>query len=203
MKTFYVAIILIAFTGILFVGCAESPVSPVNQTVSLDKKGPVVHSAQGSGLLFAWGKNCGARYSAHEYADGTFDGEYEINSANATGDPTFKINGEVISFKVYENAGEYGGKMAVFYGQEKTEVFAGFYDLFFAIDNGKPGQTTAPDQVNWILMEVPSEDFQIPAAWGTTWTGMTITEIYATSTPDDFILNLGIIDCDQGNVTVK
>lgn len=202
MKTFYAAII-ITFMGILFIGCTESPVSPVNNTVSLDKKGPVVHSVQGSGLLFAYGKNCGARYSAHEYADGTFDGEFEINSANASGDPTFKINGEVISFKVFENAGEYGGKMAVVYGQEKTEVFAGFYDLFFAIDNGKPGQTTAPDQVNWILMEVPSEDFQIPEAWGTTWTGMTITEIYAISTPDDFILNLGIIDCDQGNVTVK
>ena len=33
----------------------------------------------------------------------------------------FKLNGNVISFKVYENAGDYGGKMAVFLGQEKTE----------------------------------------------------------------------------------
>lgn len=203
MKKFFVPIILIAVTGILFIGCTESPVSPVNQPVSLDKKGPVVHSAQGSGLLFVGEKSCGARYTAHEYADGSFDGTYEINSANAAGDPTFKINGDVISFKVYENAGQYGGKMAVFYGQEKTEIFAGFYDLFFAIDNGIPGQTTNPDQVNWILMEVPSLDFTIPAEWGTDWTGMTITQIYETSTPDDFISNLGVADCDHGNVTVK
>ena len=37
--------------------------------------------------------------------------------------------------------------------------------MFFAIDNGKPGQTTSPDQVNGILMELPSEDFQIPQEW--------------------------------------
>ena len=105
-------------------------------------------------------------------------------------------------FKVYENAGEYGGKMAVIYGQEKTGLYAGWYDVFFAIDNGKPGQTSAPDQVNGMLMELPSEDFQIPADWSAEWAGMTILDFYNMS-PDDLILNLGIIDCDKGNVTVK
>ena len=105
-------------------------------------------------------------------------------------------------FKVYENAGKYGGKMAVFYGKEKTGSYAGWYDVFFAIDNGKPGQTSAPDQVNGMLMELPSEDFQIPADWSPEWAGMTILDFYNMN-PDDLILNLGIIDCDKGNVTVK
>jgi hypothetical protein len=206
MKTTKILLVL------LFLGCSDntfSPVSPTDQAkvgssaTSLDKKGPLVHSVEGSGLLTLFeGKNLGARYAAHEFADGTFNGEYEINSANATGDPTFKINGNVLSFKVYEDVGDYGGKMAVFYGQEKTEIFAGYYDVFFAIDNGKPGQTTAPDQVNNWLIELPSEDFQIPADWGTPWTGMTILDFYAMS-PDDLINNLGVLDCDKGNVTVK
>jgi hypothetical protein len=207
MKTFNYLAVLIACVILLLIGCSEKsqlPVEPTDQnsTLALDKKGPLVHSAVGSGLLTANDKNCGARYAAHEYADGTFDGEYEVNSANATGDPTFKINGNIISFKVYENVGPYGGKMAVFLGQEKTEVYAGFYDVFFAVDNGKPGQTTAPDQVNWILMELPSLDFQIPAEWGSPWTGMTILDFYNMNA-DDIINNLGIADCDKGNITVE
>jgi len=207
MKTFKYLAVLIAFVCLLLIGCSDKsqlPVEPTDQnsSLSLNKKGPVVHSVGGSGLLTADGKNCGARYAAHEYADGTFDGDYEVNSANASGDPTFKINGNVISFKVYENAGPYGGKMAVFLGREKTEVFAGWYDVFFAIDNGKPGQTSDPDQVNWWLIELPSLDAQVPAWWGTAMTGMTIEEIFAMS-PDDLISNLGIADCDKGNIVVK
>lgn len=194
MKTFYAAIILIAFAGILFGGCTESPVSPVDQNVSLDKKGPVVHRVTGSGLLFFNGKNCGARYSAREYADGTFNGDYEINCANASGDPTFKLNGEVIYFTVYENVNEFGGKMAVFFGQEKTGPYAGWYDVFFAIDNGQPGQAPAPDQVNNALLSLPTLDYIF---WG-----MTIEE-WAALSPADLITNMGIANCDQGNITVE
>jgi hypothetical protein len=212
MKTTKIFFVLIAFMWLLFISCSDnslSPVSPTDQAkvgstvTSVDKKGPLVHSVEGSGLLTSFeGKNLGARYTAHEYADGTFDGEYEINCANATGDPTYRINGRVLSFKVYENAGQYGGKIAVFLGQEKTEVYAGFYDVFFAIDNGKPGQTSTPDQVNWFLMELPSEDFQIPAEWGTPWTGLTILDFYNMSF-DELIDNFGTADCDKGNITIK
>jgi hypothetical protein len=194
MKTIYAAIILIAFTGILFIGCTESPVSPVDQTVSLDKKGPVVHHVVGSGLLFFNGNNCGARYSARQYADGTFDGDYEINCANATGDPTFKLNGDIISFTVYENVNEFDGKMAVFLGQEKTGPYAGWYDVFFAIDNGQPGQAPAPDQVNNALLSLPTLEYIF---WG-----MTIEE-WAALSPADLITYLGIANCDQGNITVE
>jgi len=208
MKTVNGLSVLIVFVVFLLAGCTEklqSPVAPVNSltqktAVSLDKKGPIVHSVVGSGLLF-WGKNLGARYAAHEFADGSFNGDYEVNSANATGDPTFKWNGKVISFKIYDNAGDYGGKMAVFLGQEKG-AYAGTYDLFFAIDNGNPGQATAPDQVNETLLYFPSLDFQIPAEWGSPWTGMTILDLYNMS-PEDLINNLGTLDCDKGNVTVK
>ena len=208
MKKFQFVLVLIYFMGLILIGCtdkSQSPVEPIDQssTVSLDKKGPVVHSVNGSGLLTSFeGKNLDARYAAHEFSDGTFNDEYEINNANATHDPTFKINGIVISFKVYDDAGQYGGKMAVFLGQEKTGVYAGYYDVFFAIDNGKPGQTTSPDQVNWLLMELPSLDFQIPAVWGSPWTGMTILDFYNMSA-DDIINNLGTADCDKGNITVK
>lgn len=142
------------------------------------------------------GKNLGARYSAHEYADGTFDGEYEINSANATGDPTMKANGKVLKFKIYEGAGQYGGKMAVFLGQEKTNVYAGCFDPFFAIDNGTPGQSSSPDQVNHALVTWPGLDSQIMD------TGLTIEDIYAMS-PADIINLLGTMDCDKGNITVE
>ena len=103
MKTINSLIVLIAFVGLSLVGCKDklqSPVEPTHQnsTVSLDKKSPVVHSVNGSGLFFFNGRNAGPRNAAHEFADGTFNGEYEINSANATGDPTFKMNGKVLSF---------------------------------------------------------------------------------------------------------
>ena len=101
-----------------------------------------------------------------------------------------------------EGAGQYGRKMAVFLGKEKTGILSGYYCVFFAIDNGKPGQTSYPDQVNGILMELPTLDFQIPAERGTPWTGMTILDFYSMS-PDELINNLYVADCDKGNITVK
>lgn len=193
MKTFHFVIAIIAF-GFLFIGCSELPVEPTDQIGSLDKQGPVVHSVEGAGLIFYEGKNLGARYTAHEFADGTFDGEYEINGANATGDPTFKWNGDVLSFLVYENAGEYSGEMAVFFGQEKTGLYAGWYDVFFAIDNGKPGQTSDPDQVNFYVVSL--ESLTATAA------GMTIEE-WSNLSPEVLISYLGTLDCDHGNITVK
>lgn len=203
MKTTKIFFALIVLSGLLFLSCSDntfSPVSPTDQAkvgssaTSLDKKGPIVHSVEGSGLLFWQGKNLGARYTAHEYADGSFDGEYEINCANGTGDPTFKINGNVLSFIVYENVNEFGGKMVVFYGQEKTGLYAGYYDLFFAIDNGQPGKANAPDQVNEWLFEFSSLDREI---WG-----MTIGE-WLQQDAAYLMENMGTLDCDKGNITIK
>jgi len=194
MKTFHFIFVLAAFAGIIFLGCSQSLVGPNDQPDSINKKGPVIHQVQGSGLLFYDGKNLGARYNAREYADGTFDGEYEINCANATGDPTYKINGEVLSFTVYENANEFGGKLAVFFGQEKTGIYAGYYDLFFAFDNGQPGQATAPDQVNNWLLEFGTLETEI---WG-----MTIGE-WLASDPEYITSTMGILDCDKGNITIE
>lgn len=211
MKTTKLFFALIVLMGLLFLSCSENTVSPVSPTyqakvgnavTNLDKNGPVVHSVNGSGLLSWQGKNLGGRYAAHEFADGSFNGDFEVNCANAMGYHDFKLNGQVIEFKVYENAGPYGGKMAVFLGQEKTGMSAGAYAVFFVIDNGLPGQSSAPDQVNDLLMELPTLDFEIPDEWGTPWTGMTILDFYNMS-PDDLISNLGIDDCDKGNITIK
>lgn len=200
MKSFRYLLVLYSLVGLLLISCSDknsSPVEPtnLNSTINLDKGGPVIHRVTGAGLLFGDGKNLGARYAAKEYSDGTFDGEYEINCANATGDPTFKWNGNVLSFLVYENAGEYGGKMAVFFGQEKTHAYAGWYDVFYAIDNDQPGQTTGPDQVNYFIVCAPTLEY----IFGN---GMTIGDFYALS-PADLINILGTLDCTQGNITVE
>jgi hypothetical protein len=184
---------------LFFIGCSQdspSPVAPSDQSSAsgLAKSGPVVHQVVGSGLLFSNGKNCGARYALRQNADGSFDGDYEINCANASGDPTFKLNGGVISFAVYENVNAAGGKMGVIFGQEKTGPYAGWYDVFFAIDNGQPGQSTTPDQVNFYLLSLPTLTYEF---WG-----MTIEE-WAALSPADLMANLGVADCDQGNITVN
>ncbi len=215
MKKLKFMLVIITFMGLILIGCSDNSQSPLEPTdqgsvVSLNKKGPVVHSVEGSGLLSTpERKNLGARYTAHEYADGTFDGEFEVNCANATGDHDFKLNGNVISFKVYEGVGQYNGNMAVFLGMEKTGIFTGVYCVFFAIDNGNPGQTSDPDQVNGILMELPSKDFQIPEEWAegpdgcpSSWVGLTILDFYNMS-PEELITNLYVMDCDKGNITVK
>lgn len=200
MYSFKYFIILFSFLGLLFISCSEkssSPVEPTNQnsTIGLDKHGPIIHKVQGSGLLQYDGKLLGARYNAHEYLDESFDGEYEINCANATGDPTFKWNGNVLSFIVYENVGVYGGKMGVFLGQEKTGDYAGWYDVFFAIDNGEPGQGTGPDQVNFYIVCAPTLQYIFS-------NGMTIEDFYALS-PTDLISMLGTMDCEEGNIIVN
>ena len=201
MKTINCLMVLIAFVGLSLVGCTDKSLSPVgpadqNTTVSLDKKGPVVHRIQGSGNFTWGGKNAGARYAAHEYYDGTIDGVYQVNVANATGIPVNKWNSNVISFKIHENVGQYGGKMVVFLGQEKTEMYAGWYEVVFAIDNGKPGQTTAPDQVCNYAAMAQSLDVD------TGYLGLTLEDWFNLS-PEELISYLETTDCDKGNIIIE
>lgn len=189
MKTFYFAIILIAFTGILFIGCTESPVGPTDQPDSINKNGPVLHSVQGSLLLSLGGKTLGGRFAAHQYHDGSYDGQYEINGANALGDASFKWNGDILFLKIWEGIGSHQGTMGVMGGVEKTGPYAGWYDVIFVIDNGIPGQSSAPDEgINVIWM---TQDLTQAESW---W----------NMDPYDLIdMCYGTLPAEKGNVTVK
>ena len=195
MKKFQFILVLISFMGLILIGCSDksqSPVSPADQNskASLDKKDPVVHYIKGANLGTYDGKNAGIRITAHEYADGSFDGEYEINAANAFKDPSGKWNGNVLNFKVYENVGEYGGNMGVILGVEKNGIWAAeatWYDVFFVIENGHGGQNTTPNQnsfyANGFLDQAEAEDF-------------------FNLSPDDLINILLLYPADKGNIQV-
>jgi hypothetical protein len=188
MKTFHIVIAIIVF-GFLFIGCSDSPVSPADQTVSLNKKGPVIHRVQGSLLLSLDEKNLGGRFTAHQYSDGSYDGDYEVNGANALGDPSFKWNGDILFLKVWENIGQYNGTMGVMGGVEKTGPYSGWYDVIFVIDNGLPGQSSAPDE-------------GINVIWMTQ--NLTEAEGWWNMDPYDLIeMCFGSLPAERGNVTVE
>jgi hypothetical protein len=152
MKKFQFILVLISFMGLILIGCADkspSPVAPTDQspTVSLDKKGPVVHYIKGANLGIVEGKTAGYRINAREYSDGSFDGEYEINSANAFKKlypelPPLKWNGTVLAIKVHYIE-EFKGNMGVILGLEKNGYWASqgetLYDVFFVIENNNGG----------------------------------------------------------------
>jgi hypothetical protein len=189
MKSFKYLLTLSSLVGLLFISCSEKSSSPIESSaINLDKKGPVVHRVNGSVLLRFEDKITGGRFTAKEYADGSYDGEYEINGANALGDPTFKWNGDVLSLKVYENAGPYGGVMGVIGGVEKTGPYAGWYDVIFVVDNGEPGQSTYPDEGIWVIYMT----LDLTQAQG--WWNMD---------PNSLINMCGIVDAESGNVTVE
>ncbi len=189
MKTFYFVFVLAAFAGIIFFGCSQSPVGPNDQPDSINKKGPVIHRVQGSLLLSLEGKTLGGRFTAHQYSDESYDGEYEVNGANALGDPTFKWNGDILFLKVWEGIGQYQGTMGVMGGVEKTGPYAGWYDVIFVIDNGIPGQSSAPDEginVIWMTQDLTEAE---------TWWNMDTYDLIA--------MCFGSLPAEKGNVTVE
>lgn len=158
MKTLKLSIFLAASAGLWLAGCSQStqsvtgPAANTSQSVSvdrsvqpsapvLDKKGPVVHYANGSANGSYNGKNMAWVIAAHQYADGSVGGEYESNAANALGETYQKWNGKVLSLKVY-------GNIAVVGGIEKTGEYKGWYDVFVLVDNGQGNQASTADQVS-------------------------------------------------------
>jgi len=142
MKTFY-AFVLIAFLGLVILGCSESTdqlVAPVDKasTVSLEK-GPVINFASANTYCFVEGKNAIGSFSARLYSDGSSDGEFEFN--NHAMDPTLgnKWHGQVMFLKVYD------GNTAVIGGIETGQYgFIGTYDVWIVVDNGE-GANAPPD----------------------------------------------------------
>ena len=183
MKTIIGAFVLLAFTGLIFISCSEksSPISPADNVTILFKKGPVVHSVQGSTNLTVFGKNAVQTVNARQYSDGSFDGQYEINAANAIDDEIMKWNGDVLFLNVDGNIGIIGGV-------EKTGEYAGWYDLLFVIDNDQGGQSTLNDQTGWYIASTPD---------------LTIAQEWWNMDPLDIIAWLEIMTVDRGNIQVR
>jgi hypothetical protein len=194
MKIMRVAAILTASMALVLTSCTDSlPVSPGEQTViapgtpaNLGKNGPIVHAVQGSTngtFLGVYDKKVINTYAAHQYADGSVDGQYMINAAKIAGaDKTWKWNGRVIFLKVYTDLQGYG-KFAVIGGIETTGAYAGTYELFFVIDNG-PGAYAQTAHSMWV-----GDDAAAVMEKGNT-------------DPADLISELGIETTDRGNLRV-
>ncbi|MCL4539547.1 MAG: hypothetical protein M1378_08115 [Bacteroidetes bacterium] len=198
MKTLKLSIFLAASAGLWLAGCSQStqsvtgPAANTSQSVSvdrsvqpsapvLDKKGPVVHYANGSANGSYNGKNMAWVIAAHQYADGSVGGEYEINAANALDETYQKWNGKVLFLKVY-------GKIAVVGGIEKTGESPGWYDVFFLIDNGQGAKATSPDQTSIYV--------------GSIGTLSTAQKVWNYE-PSVLMEGLGVMPIDRGNFHVN
>ena len=91
--------------------------------------------------------------------------------------------------------------MGVILAQAKTGELSGAYVYVLVIDNGVPGQTTAPDQFR-MWGGYPSLDEVITTEYEDIFIGLTFLEVYDL-TPDVLISNLGIYDCNKGNITME
>ncbi len=195
MKTLPCAILLIASTALVVPGCSKNSSLPLTPGVegigaptppeALSKTGPIIHAVEGStnGLYFGvYPKNIVNTFSAHQYADGSFDGQYTINCQNALNDKTLKWNARVIFLKIHSNLEGYG-KFAVIGGVETTGPYAGTYELLFVIDNG-PGANPQTAHSLWVGSDAAS-----------------VVEKGNTA-PADLISELGIETSDRGNLRV-
>jgi hypothetical protein len=153
MKTFSLALLLVASLAFVLLGCSDNsglPVTPSEQTIaassspaSLAKGKPAVCSANGScndatfeGAMQNW------TFNARRYADGSCDGVVEC-VVHAEG---VKVHGNVLSLRVWNVD---GGKAAVigfaetrnsdYYSEDHPTV-----DVFVVYDYGE-GKKAPPD----------------------------------------------------------
>ncbi len=199
MKKFQFILVLISFMGLILIGCSDKSPSPVAPTadqspkVSLDKKGRVVHQVVGSGNMKYEGKIIVSTFTAREYADGTVDGQYEINMQSLF---QAKEHGNVLSLKVYYDVPGYG-TVAIIGGQIKNSTVPeqlDIYECYVIVDNGK-----APDFENWWI---PYLDTREKA------------EVFWNADPLDFINGFdtpwgahwdgaSLFPCEMGNFHIK
>lgn len=196
MKVKFAAIVIV-FAGLSLIGCSESsqpPVAPTNGSevlasaaepaqgslANLNNRGVIIHMVQGSANGTYEGKNMVWTIAGHQYADGSFDGQYEINAANALGESYQKWHGKVAFLKVYGNLCVVGGA--------ETGGNAGWYDVFFFIDNGEGGNAVSPDQAS-LYVAVTQDLVQAQRWWNLD------PEILKTS--------LEVCAFERGNVTIK
>ncbi len=157
MKTLSFVLFVIAAMASVLVGCSDKaniPVTPGDQAIgassapaSLAKNGPIVHSVQGGFWFddYGNGKNTQNTIAAHQYADGSVDGMYLINSANAMGhDKWNKWNSRVIYMKLYDNVLGYE-KFAVIGGVETTSPGKGYFEVWWLAVNGPGGKDYTSD----------------------------------------------------------
>ncbi|MBS1213975.1 MAG: hypothetical protein H6R26_2592 [Proteobacteria bacterium] len=154
MRTPWCVALLTAVMVSLLPGCSDnihSVVSPDNPaataTPSPEKKGPIVHSVQGGFWFddYGNGKKVQNTITAHQYADGSVDGRYLINAANAFGhDKWVNAHSSVIYMKVYENVLGYE-KFAVVGGVETSGPGKGYYEVWWLAVNGPGGHNFTAD----------------------------------------------------------
>jgi hypothetical protein len=150
MKILSLVLLLMASLAFVLPGCTDNAAplaGPTDQALSipsapsvLGKGVGILHSATGSANVFFEGKPFTFAFTAHEYADLSCKGEYQIY-VHAQPPEWGKIHGKVMSLRVYDYL---GGKAAVIGTIETKSGFPGFYDAFVVVDNGE-GQKSSPD----------------------------------------------------------
>src|SRR5512140_3388485 len=157
MKALSFVLLVVATVTFVLAGCSDNPstaVTPGDRAISaptapasLAKKGPIVHSVQGGFWFddYGNGKKTQNTIAAHQYADGSVDGMYLINSANAMGhDKWNKWNSRVIFMKLYDNVLGYE-KFAVVGGVETTSPGKGYFEVWWLATNGPDGEDYTAD----------------------------------------------------------
>jgi hypothetical protein len=162
MKTFY-AIVLLAFIGLAILGCSESTdqvVAPVEKTstVSLEK-GPVIRSVTGNANYWIEGKMGVLTINAHQYADETVDGVWNLVST-AFNPKDGKMHLEVVALRFYPEFED--GNAVVFWGRGLRPDWAkDYYFASFVVDNGQGSNAPAPDMCGGIVGPYESIDINM------------------------------------------
>jgi hypothetical protein len=165
MKTYSLALLLVAMFAFVLLGCSENS-APVEASTdqafstaaspSALAKAGIVASASGSAQMFfdenglftveKTGEKHVTTFNAVEHDDGTCSGVVSIRITPAQ-KPTWAIKGEVVQVKVHDNKAKIIYK--VIEADAGAEYLLDTYTVFLVIDNGE-GQNASPDLTCWV-----------------------------------------------------
>lgn len=149
--------LLIAVVAFVLEGCSNNPSTPVtpgdqimlasSAPASVGKNGPIVHSVQGGFWFddYGNGKKVQNTIGAHQYANGSVDGMYLVNCANAFDHDRFcNAHARVIFMKVHDNVLGYE-KFAVVGGFEPNGPGKGYFEVWWLATNSPGGRNYTSD----------------------------------------------------------
>lgn len=101
--------------------------------------------------------------SAHLYADGSCDGEYQVIDHVVDWKSSNKWHGKVQSLKFYGNSVMVGGM------ETNIELYNGWYDAFLLVDNSRPSDASPRDMRSWVYADAPANyDYFKNVLWNMT-----------------------------------
>jgi hypothetical protein len=153
--TLFKSFILMVFFGLIIFACSKEEMPNISKetpTFNLEKNGPVIESVTGSGSLVFPNSHRTFSFTAHMYADGTVDGQWQRVNHSSNGQA--HSHGIVTCFDIDGNHARLGG-----FATSGVQSDPPFNGVAWRVEDNGQGNNNPPDRISFQFVGLNEEEF--------------------------------------------